>query len=101
MRLGSARGVALRACRAPRDHNTLNRIASHLWLSQGAFFLLLTVLQYEPHKLAGLFSPGMPRVGLVHFQFHGLMEKKLPKLTKHLEEQGLHPTIFASQVRGC
>lgn len=66
--------------------------------AQDAFFLLLTVLQYEPHKLAGLFSPGMPKVGLVHFQFHGLMQKKLPKLSSHLEKEGLHPTIFASQV---
>mmetsp|Transcript_60847 Transcript_60847/g.123391 ORF Transcript_60847/g.123391 Transcript_60847/m.123391 type:complete len:145 (-) Transcript_60847:6-440(-) len=36
-------------------------------------------------------------VGLLHFQFHGLMKKKLPKLCKHLDTQGLHPTIFASQ----
>jgi len=66
---------------------------------EDAFFLLLSLLQFEPHKLAGLYAPGMPMVGLLHFQFHELVKKKLPKLSKHLEKHGLHPTIFASQVR--
>lgn len=64
---------------------------------EDAFFMLLSVLQYEPHMLGGLYEPGMPKVGEVHYQFQGLVAKKLPKLNKHLTAQGLHPTIYASQ----
>ena len=67
--------------------------------SQDAFFLLLKMLKDKRFELAAMYRPGMPMVGLLHFQFHGLMKKKLPKLCKHLDTQGLHPTIFASQVR--
>lgn len=44
-----------------------NTHAVRLWL-QEAFFLLMSCLQYAPHKMAGLYSPHMPKVGLLQFQ---------------------------------
>eukprot|EP01138_Halocafeteria_seosinensis_P004202 gb/GECG01004297.1/.p1 GENE.gb/GECG01004297.1/~~gb/GECG01004297.1/.p1 ORF type:complete len:441 (+),score=49.60 gb/GECG01004297.1/:1-1323(+) len=61
-----------------------------------AFFMLLTVMQFPPHKLRELFVPGLPEVPIMHYQLKGMMRLKLPKLYNHFENENVDPSMYST-----
>ena len=59
--------------------------------------MLLTLCEYEPHRLADIFAPGLPLVNLLQYQLQGLVRQYLPKLAAHFDKHGIHPTMYAAQ----
>lgn len=70
-----------------------------LYMSEeDAFWTLTALLHGKSRKppLAGLFAPGLPLLQLSLFQFQKLVENEMPKLGRHLEEQGVLPSMYCS-----
>lgn len=62
-----------------------------------AFWLLVSTLNDEPCKMRGLFGEGMTEAHEVLHIADRLIAQFLPKLSKHLEEENVHITMFATQ----
>lgn len=62
---------------------------------EDAFLMLVTLL--EDYGMAGLFRPGLPLLNKYFFQLRRLISEHLPRLSRHLQEQGVEPTMYASQ----
>ncbi|CAK9006393.1 unnamed protein product [Durusdinium trenchii] len=60
-----------------------------------AFLMLISLL--ENYRMAGLFMPNLPLLNKYFFQLQRLLEINLPLLHEHLTEQGVEPTMYASQ----
>ncbi|CAL1164703.1 unnamed protein product [Cladocopium goreaui] len=60
-----------------------------------AFLMLISLL--ENYRMAGLFMPNLPLLNKYFFQLQRLLEMNLPRLHEHLTEQGVEPTMYASQ----
>mmetsp|Transcript_18466 Transcript_18466/g.21486 ORF Transcript_18466/g.21486 Transcript_18466/m.21486 type:complete len:175 (+) Transcript_18466:132-656(+) len=60
-----------------------------------AFLMLISLL--ENYRMAGLFMPNLPLLNKYFFQLQRLLEMNLPHLHEHLTEQGVEPTMYASQ----
>ena len=68
------------------------------YLAEEDAFLALHVLMWEePARLRDIFSPGMPRVPILHHVLQGLIDLRMPALAKHLVELGVHPSMWATQ----
>ncbi|KAG6942368.1 hypothetical protein JG688_00018153, partial [Phytophthora aleatoria] len=64
---------------------------------QQAFWLLVACLNHKRYGLADLYRPRMPKVPEVTFVFEGLFKQLMPQLSAHLENEGLHPTMYLTQ----
>lgn len=64
---------------------------------QQAFWLLVACLNHKRYGLADLYRPRMPKVPEVTFIFEGLFKQYMPQLSTHLENEGLHPTMYLTQ----
>ncbi|RLN58937.1 hypothetical protein BBJ28_00022414 [Nothophytophthora sp. Chile5] len=64
---------------------------------QQAFWLLVACLNHKRYGLADLYRPRMPKVPEVTFVFQGLLKQLMPQLSTHLENEGLHPTMYLTQ----
>ncbi|KAG6590888.1 EVI5-like protein [Phytophthora cinnamomi] len=64
---------------------------------QQAFWLLVACLNHKRYGLADLYRPRMPKVPEVTFVFQGLFKQIMPQLSTHLENEGLHPTMYLTQ----
>lgn len=62
---------------------------------EDAFLMLVTLL--EDYRMAGLFQPGLPLLNKYFFQLRRLIGDQLPRVSRHLQEQGVEPTMYASQ----
>jgi TBC1 domain family member 10 len=62
-----------------------------------AWWVFLSLLQRPPHSLAGLFAPGLPKVGCLEHCLQGLMNTRLSTLSSHLHKAGIQTSMFASQ----
>ncbi|CAE7784161.1 EVI5 [Symbiodinium pilosum] len=60
-----------------------------------AFLMLISLL--ENYRMSGLFMPNLPLLNKYFFQLQRLLEMNLPHLYEHLAEQGVEPTMYASQ----
>ncbi|OQR99208.1 hypothetical protein ACHHYP_07166 [Achlya hypogyna] len=61
------------------------------------FWQLVACLNQKKFGLADLYRPGMPRVVEVIAIFDACVRLYLPALARHLDAEGLHPTMFATQ----
>ncbi|DAZ97671.1 TPA: hypothetical protein N0F65_009672 [Lagenidium giganteum] len=59
-----------------------------------AFWHLVACLNHKRYDMANLYRPRMPKVPELIYVFEKLMHSTMPQLAKHLEDEGLHPTIF-------
>ncbi|KAL7686919.1 putative ecotropic viral integration site 5 protein [Plasmopara halstedii] len=64
---------------------------------QQAFWLLVACLNHKRYGLADLYRPRMPKVLEVTYVFQGLLKQQMPHLSTHLENEGLHPTMYLTQ----
>ncbi|KAE8965054.1 hypothetical protein PR003_g29933 [Phytophthora rubi] len=64
---------------------------------QQAFWLLVACLNHKRYGLADLYRPRMPKVPEVTFVLQGLFKQIMPQLSAHLENEGLHPTMYLTQ----
>jgi len=62
-----------------------------------AFWLLVAVMNDKPCLMRGLFGEGMHETHQVLFIAEKLTHQFLPKLAKHLEKEGIHITMYATQ----
>lgn len=62
-----------------------------------AFWLLVACLNHRRFALADLYRPRMPKVPELLFVCEQLMRAHLPRLAAHLEQEGLHPTMYLTQ----
>jgi len=62
---------------------------------EDAFLMLASLL--ENYRMAGLFMPNLPLLNKYFFQLQRLLEMHIPVLYKHLAQQGVEPTMYASQ----
>lgn len=60
-----------------------------------AFLMLISLL--ENYRMAGLFMPNLPLLNKYFFQLQRLLEMHMPSLYTHLAQQGVEPTMYASQ----
>jgi len=60
-----------------------------------AFLMLISLL--ENYRMAGLFMPNLPLLNKYFFQLQRLLEMQMPHLYNHLVQQGVEPTMYASQ----
>eukprot|EP00931_Biecheleriopsis_adriatica_P080713 TRINITY_DN54058_c0_g1_i1.p1 TRINITY_DN54058_c0_g1~~TRINITY_DN54058_c0_g1_i1.p1 ORF type:complete len:349 (+),score=74.37 TRINITY_DN54058_c0_g1_i1:140-1048(+) len=60
-----------------------------------AFLMLISLL--DNYRMAGLFMPNLPLLNKYFFQLTKLLEMHMPQLYNHLVEQGVEPTMYASQ----
>jgi len=60
-----------------------------------AFLMLISLL--ENYRMAGLFMPNLPLLNKYFFQLQRLLEMHMPLLYNHLAQQGVEPTMYASQ----
>merc|ERR1712224_696789 len=60
-----------------------------------AFLMLISLL--ENYRMAGLFMPNLPLLNKYFFQLQRLLEIHMPLLYNHLGQQGVEPTMYASQ----
>lgn len=59
--------------------------------------MLVAVMNESPCKMRGLFEEGMSKAHEVLFVAEKLIAHYNPKLSKHLEEEGVHITMYATQ----
>lgn len=64
---------------------------------EDAFFMLLSVMNFPPHSLTGLFSPGLPRILVLEHQLEGLIKSRLPKLAAHFDRWNVAPSMYSAQ----
>uniref|UniRef100_K3WL35 Rab-GAP TBC domain-containing protein n=1 Tax=Globisporangium ultimum (strain ATCC 200006 / CBS 805.95 / DAOM BR144) TaxID=431595 RepID=K3WL35_GLOUD len=62
-----------------------------------SFWHLVACLNHKRYDLANLYRPRMPKVPELIFIFEKLMEQLMPQIAKHLESEGLHPTMYLTQ----
>mmetsp|Transcript_19197 Transcript_19197/g.60393 ORF Transcript_19197/g.60393 Transcript_19197/m.60393 type:complete len:329 (+) Transcript_19197:93-1079(+) len=62
---------------------------------EDAFWMLISFL--DNYKMAGLFMPNLPLLNKYFFQLQRLLEMHMPLLYSHLAQQGVEPTMYASQ----
>lgn len=62
---------------------------------EDAFLMLISLL--ENYRMAGLFMPNLPLLNKYFFQLQRLLEMQMPLLYNHLVQQGVEPTMYASQ----
>eukprot|EP00123_Amoebidium_parasiticum_P009804 comp19719_c0_seq1/m.23476 comp19719_c0_seq1/g.23476 ORF comp19719_c0_seq1/g.23476 comp19719_c0_seq1/m.23476 type:complete len:602 (-) comp19719_c0_seq1:653-2458(-) len=62
---------------------------------EDAFALLIALM--ENYKLRELFMPGMPLIGLAHYQFKALLAEYLPEVSMCLEREGVHVSSYLTQ----
>ncbi|CAE7560245.1 EVI5L [Symbiodinium natans] len=67
----------------------------HLGSASDAFWLLLALLESYHYRF--VFAPGVPLLPLRVFQFAGIVQRCLPRLWRHLREDGHSLEIFAHQ----
>ncbi|CAE7820232.1 EVI5L, partial [Symbiodinium sp. KB8] len=67
----------------------------HLGSASDAFWMLLALLESYHYKF--VFAPGVPLLPLRVFQFAGVVQRCLPRLWRHLREDGHSLEIFAHQ----
>lgn len=60
-----------------------------------AFLMLISLL--DNYRMAGLFMPNLPLLNKYFFQLQRLLEMQMPLLYNHLVQQGVEPTMYASQ----
>ncbi|KAI9475811.1 MAG: rab-GTPase-TBC domain-containing protein [Benjaminiella poitrasii] len=60
-------------------------------------FCLLVQLMNNKYGLRGHFTPDMDGLQLRLFQFDALVQEYLPHIARHLNEQGISSTMYASQ----
>lgn len=60
-----------------------------------AFLMLISLL--DNYRMAGLFMPNLPLLNKYFFQLQRLLEMHMPLLYNHLAQQGVEPTMYASQ----
>merc|ERR1719235_1049723 len=60
-----------------------------------AFLMLISLL--ENYRMSGLFMPNLPLLNKYFFQLQRLLEMHMPLLYNHLAQQGVEPTMYASQ----
>lgn len=63
-----------------------------------SFWHIVACLNHKRYDLASIYRPGMPKVGEIVYVFEKLMMQHLPRVTLHLEKEGVHPTTYLSQV---
>jgi len=77
----------------------MNFVAAVLLISLGsaddAFWMLIAML--EGYNFRCVFAPGVPLLPLRVFQFSGVVRERLPKLWRHLQNEGFSLDIFAHQ----
>jgi len=62
-----------------------------------SFWLLVVVMNEEPYKLRELFGEDMAGTHEVLYIAEKLLSQFLPKLSKHMEAQGIHVSMFVTQ----
>mmetsp|Transcript_28765 Transcript_28765/g.52419 ORF Transcript_28765/g.52419 Transcript_28765/m.52419 type:complete len:356 (+) Transcript_28765:71-1138(+) len=62
---------------------------------EDAFLMLISLL--DNYRMAGLFMPNLPLLNKYFFQLQRLLEMHMPMLFNHLGQQGVEPTMYASQ----
>ncbi|KAF1331701.1 Evi5 protein, partial [Globisporangium splendens] len=62
-----------------------------------SFWHLVACLNHKRYDLANLYRPRMPKVPELIYIFEKLMEQLMPQVAKHLESEGLHPTMYLTQ----
>ncbi|CAE7646875.1 EVI5L, partial [Symbiodinium sp. CCMP2456] len=67
----------------------------HLGSASDAFWMLLALLESYHYRF--VFAPGVPLLPLRVFQFAGIVQRCLPRLWRHLKEDGHSLEIFAHQ----
>eukprot|EP00927_Polykrikos_kofoidii_P077925 TRINITY_DN74809_c0_g1_i1.p1 TRINITY_DN74809_c0_g1~~TRINITY_DN74809_c0_g1_i1.p1 ORF type:complete len:407 (-),score=54.21 TRINITY_DN74809_c0_g1_i1:96-1271(-) len=60
-----------------------------------AFLMLISLL--DNYKMSGLFMPDLPLLNKYFFQLQRLLEMQMPVLYNHLVQQGVEPTMYASE----
>ncbi|CAK0890689.1 unnamed protein product [Prorocentrum cordatum] len=60
-----------------------------------AFLMLISLL--ENYRMAGLFMDNLPLLNKYFFQLQRLIEMHMPLLYNHFAQQGVEPTMYASQ----
>ena len=76
------------------DQDSSKAIMCH---EEQAFWLLATVMNEEPFHCRELFCEGMAGAHRVLYVAEKLIGKFLPKLSRHLDKEGIHVTMFATQ----
>jgi hypothetical protein len=62
-----------------------------------SFWHLVACLNHKKYDLANLYRPGMPKVMEVMGIYKILLNENLPEVATHLDQEGLHPTMYLSQ----
>lgn len=62
-----------------------------------SFWVLRTLMQESPWKLAELYRPGMRGAQLLLFQFEELLAYFLPDVSSHLKRECIEPSMYATQ----
>ena len=62
-----------------------------------SFWVLRTLMQEPPWKLAELYRPGMRGAQLLLFQFEALLAYFLPDVSSHLKRECIEPSMYATQ----
>lgn len=62
-----------------------------------SFWHLVACLNHKRYDLADLYRPRMPKVPELIFVFEKLMDQLMPQVARHLEAEGLHPTMYLTQ----
>ena len=105
--LGQGQGALRRVLRAYSMYDTdvgycqgMNFIAAMFltFLSEEeSFWLLVVVMNEEPYKLRELFGEDMAGTHEVLYIAEKLMAQFLPKLSKHMEAESIHVSMFVTQ----
>ena len=61
------------------------------------YFAYLAIMEHKPCKMRGLFGEGMQETHKVLHVAEQLINQYLPKLSKHMESEHIHVTMFATQ----
>eukprot|EP00933_Yihiella_yeosuensis_P041694 TRINITY_DN36099_c0_g1_i1.p1 TRINITY_DN36099_c0_g1~~TRINITY_DN36099_c0_g1_i1.p1 ORF type:complete len:647 (-),score=107.18 TRINITY_DN36099_c0_g1_i1:227-2167(-) len=67
----------------------------HVGTAEDAFWLLLSLI--ESYEFRFMFAPGVPLLPLRIYQFSGSVREHLPRLFRHLQEDGVSLDIFGHQ----
>ncbi|GLD96315.1 hypothetical protein PINS_up004998 [Pythium insidiosum] len=62
-----------------------------------SFWHLVACLNHKRYDMAGLYRPRMPKVPETIFIFERLLRQLMPQLASHLDNEGMHPTMYLTQ----
>ncbi|KAJ0411616.1 hypothetical protein ATCC90586_004085 [Pythium insidiosum] len=62
-----------------------------------SFWHLVACLNHKRYDMAGLYRPRMPKVPETIFIFERLLRQLMPQLAAHLDNEGMHPTMYLTQ----